>query len=128
MNITFTIEPMNNGGSVTLHNTTLNYSITPGNDLVVKFVGALNGAIVSYQLTSNQVQQFVEMNPVILTTAGMSSAKFSVLPDDFYRVQIFEKRGNFVEYQSPIVSLSTFAYVQNNAFTKIIYQNNVLNY
>ena len=123
MAITFTILPILGSTKVRLTNTNIAYARQGG--LTLAFTGSITGAIAEYDLTAPELAYWDTGVAIDILTTYLTADDHSVLPDDFYRVQITDI-GITPNELSGIMTLCSYVYVQNEINNKIIHSERVI--
>jgi hypothetical protein len=139
MATTFFIDIINEGEGVTITNNSTGTNVaTPvptigGNTvtpeqrkLKLNFTGTLNGTIISYEFTKKQIVAFALKTPIILSASILSDGKYTVLPDDFYRIQLFCYEDLVIQWRSFISTLCSYSYVQKSIHDKIVHTERII--
>lgn len=123
MAITFTILPTTGSTKVRLTNTNTTYSRVGA--LILYFTGTISGAIAEYTLSSVELILWDAGTPIDITVAYLTDGDFTVLPDDFYRIQIKDPGVTPLEL-SGIMTICSYTYIQNEVNNKIIHSERVI--
>jgi hypothetical protein len=124
-----TFEISSDGASITVTGTTDAYVIPAGNTLTFSVDGSINGEIASLVLSAQQEISFAAKTPFIITADTLTDGSYSILPDDFYKLQITEKddQGAVVEL-SDVAVLSSYFWIQKRLHDEIVSTNRVLSF
>jgi hypothetical protein len=124
MDILFTITPVVGGASVILTNTSTDYTRGSG-VLKLKFTGTITGVVGDYTLSGANLSAFDAKTPITITVAALTASVYSILPDDFYRVQLTDTT---IDLESPIYPLGSCQYVQNLLHAKIVHTDRIIGF
>jgi hypothetical protein len=116
----FSISLINEDLKVRIVKTDTEHTFGTGNTLIILFDGKINGNIASLLLTPQQIVDFNLQLPVDITVFALTDGRASILPDDFYRVQIQEKNGNNLVVTSEMTTLGSYSYIQKMINDKIV--------
>lgn len=127
MDILFTIVPTTGSLSVVLTNTSTNYT-RGGKVLKLFFTGTFTGNLVSYELSTAELVLWDAKSAITLDIPSITGSTYTILPDDFYRIQIKEYTGTVVTLSSGIQTISTYTYVLNLLNDKVVHIDRILNF
>jgi len=128
MDILFTIVPTTGGLSVVLTNTSINYTRDPGALLKLYFTGTFTGNLISYELSAEELVLWDAKNAITMNVADITGSTYTILPDDFYRIQVKELVNAVVALASGIQTISSYTYVLNLLNDKVVHTDRILNF
>lgn len=128
MDILFTIVPITGSLGVTLTNTSTSYTRDPTASLKLYFTGTFTGNLVTYELSAEELILWDAKYPITMDTADITGSTYTVLPDDFYRIQVKELIDAVITLSSGIQTISSYTYVLNLLNDKVVHTDRILNF